>query len=401
MQAGSGRAVPGVPFSAVALDLSRRSREIRLSPIRSMTVECARVGGINLAQGVCDTPVPEKVRRAAQAAIEGGENIYSRSEGTDELRRALADKMRRHNELDYDPEREIIVTSGATGSFYVAALALLDPGDEVILFEPYYGYHTNTLASIGSDAVMVPLRPPDWSFDERELRRALSPRTRGIIINTPANPSGKVFSKEELETLGRIADERDLFLFTDEVYEHFVFDGLRHLSPAALPGLRERTITMSALSKTFAVTGWRIGWIACDGRFSETFAALNDLVYVCAPTPLQQGCARALELLGEDYYQGIAREYEAKRDRLCAALDRAGLPPYVPGGSYFTLADVSKIPGRSGMERAMRLLRDAGLASVPGEAFFTGEEADVTARFCFGKTDPDLDEACRRLERLR
>jgi aminotransferase len=365
-----------------------------------MTVECARVGGINLAQGVCDTPVPEKVRRAAQAAIEEGANTYSRSEGTDELRLALAEKMRRHNGLDYDPHAEIIVTSGATGSFYVTALALLDPGDEVIVFEPCYGYHTNTLAAIGVDTALVPLHAPDWHLDLDELERAVTPRTRGLIINTPANPSGKMFSREELEQIGQIAERHDLLLFTDEVYEHFVFDGRTHVSPASLPGLRERTITMSALSKTFSITGWRLGWIAAPADYRETFAALNDLVYVCAPTPLQQGCARALELLDEEYYAGIGREYQAKRDQLCAALDSAGLPPYRPQGSYFALADVSKLPGRTGMERAQWLLAEAGIACVPGEAFFAGEMADSTARFCFGKTQPDLDEACRRLATL-
>ena len=365
-----------------------------------MTVACDRVGGINLAQGVCDTPVPEKVRRAAQAAIEQGANIYSRSEGSDELRSALADKMRRHNRLDYDPDGEIVVTNGATGSFYVAALALLDPGDEVILFEPYYGYHKGTLAAIDAVAVVVALDPPDWRFDVARLERAITPRTRGIIVNTPANPSGKVFERAELEQIGALAERHDLLIFTDEVYEHFVFDGLEHVSPASLPGLRERTITMSALSKTFAITGWRLGWLAADAAYREPFAALNDLVYVCAPTPLQQGCARALELIGEDYYESIGREYQEKRDRLCGSLERAGLTPYLPQGSYFTLADVSVIPGNTGMERAMRLLADTGIASVPGEAFFSGEEADTTCRFCFGKTDADLDLACRRLDAL-
>ncbi len=365
-----------------------------------MTVACARVGGINLAQGVCDTPVPEKVRRAAQAAIEEGANTYSRSEGLDELRRALADKMRRHNRVEYDPEGEIIVTSGATGSFYVAALGLLDPGDEVILFEPYYGYHTNTLASLEVAAIRVPLRAPDWSFDPDELERSVTPRTRAVVVNTPGNPSGKMFGREELEAIARLAERHDLCVFTDEVYEHFVFDGREHLSPAALPELFERTITMSALSKTFAITGWRLGWIAAPRRWNQTFAALNDLVYVCAPTPLQLGCARALELLGEDYYEGIGPEYQAKRDQLCASLERVGLTPYVPQGSYFALADVSRVPGDTGMERAMRLLHDTGVASVPGEAFVAGEQGHRMARFCFGKTGPDLDEACRRLERL-
>lgn len=379
------------------LRTSRRGQTVRPSTIRTMSVECERVRGINLAQGICDTPVPEKVRRAAQTAIEEGANTYCRTEGLDELRSALAAKMRRHNGLDYDWGSEIVVTAGATGAFYVAALGLLDPGDEVIVFEPYYGYHTNTLASIEAVARFVTLRPPDWSFTPEDLERAATPRTRGIIVNTPGNPTGKVFSRAELGWIADLAQRRDLFVFTDEVYEHFVFDGREHLSPAALPGMRERTLTINALSKTFAITGWRLGWLACDRRWLRGFATLNDLVYVCAPTPFQLGAARALELLGADYYAGLAGEYQAKRDLLCAALDRAGLPPCVPQGSYFALADIGRLPGATSEERAMHLLETTGLASVPGSAFLRGPEGERLARFCFGKTDADLAEACRRL----
>ena len=333
------------------LGLSRLARSARTSPIRSMTVESARVGGINLAQGVCDTPVPEAVGRAAREAIAQGVNSYSRYDGLEELRIALAEKMRRDNGVAYDPEGEIVVTSGATGSFYVAALALLDPGDEVVLFEPYYGYHLNTLESLGVTPVYVTLEPPDWKLQLAELEAAISERTRAIVVNTPVNPSGKVFSRAELVALGEVAARHDLFVFTDEVYEHFVYGSARHLSPAALPGLRERTITMNALSKTFAVTGWRIGWLAADRRFADSFGPLNDLVYVCAPVPLQLGAARGLDALGPEYYSGIATEYQAKRDRLCEALERARLPPYVPDGSYFALADVSRLPGATARDR--------------------------------------------------
>jgi aminotransferase len=364
-----------------------------------MSVECARLGGINLAQGICDTPVPEVVRRAAQEAIEAGANTYTRAEGADVLREALAKKLRRHSALDYDPG-EILVTSGATGAFHAACIALLEPGDEMLLFEPYYGYHRNTLAALDLGARLVPLRAPDWRLDPGDVEAAIGPRTRALMINTPANPCGKVFSRADLEALAALAARHDLIVFTDEVYEHFVFDGRTHLSPAALPGMRERTIAISALSKTFAITGWRIGWLAAPRALIDPLAAVTDLLYVCAPAPLQIGCARALEALDEGYYAGIAREYQAKRDRFCSALARARLEPYVPEGSYFALADVSRLPGRDGLERALHLLEGTGLASVPGEAFFDGPEAAVTARFCFGKTEPDLDEACRRLERF-
>ncbi len=383
------------------LELTARARASRISPIRSMTVESARVGGINLAQGVCDTPVPEAVRRAAQEAIEAGLNSYARSEGLVELRTALAAKMRRDNALDYDPEREIVVTSGATGAFYVACQALLEPGDEVILFEPYYGYHRNTLESLGAVPVYVTLQGPDFALPLDGLERALTKRTRAIVLNTPGNPSGKVLTARELERLGDLAHARDLFLFTDEVYEHFVFDGRKHVSPASLPGLRGRTITMNALSKTFAVTGWRIGWIAAEPRFAAAFAHLHDLVYVCAPTPLQLACARGLEKLDPEYYAAIGAEYQRKRDQLAAALGDAGLTPWIPQGSYFALADIAKLPGATGDEKALALLRACGVACVPGTAFWRDGDAHRIGRFCFGKTDADLDEACRRLRNLQ
>jgi aminotransferase len=363
-----------------------------------MTIECARVGGVNLAQGICDTPVPEVVLSAARAAIAEGHNAYAPAEGVERLRVALAAHMRRAG-LDYDAD-EVIVTGGATGAFYVAALATLEAGDEVVLFEPSYGYHVNTLYALGVRPRFVPLGAPEWHLDLRALGAALTPRTRGLVINTPANPCGKVFTRQELAALGELAREHDLIVFTDEVYEHFVYDGREHVAPATIPGLRERTITISALSKTFAITGWRIGWAAAPRPLVQTLTTLADLVYVCAPTPLQIGCARGLEVLGADYFAAIASDHQRKRDRLCAALDQAGLAPHVPEGSYFVLADLSRIPGASGYDRALRLLRDTGVASVPGEAFYTGPDAATTARFCFGKTDADLDDACRRLARL-
>jgi aminotransferase len=365
-----------------------------------MTVECARVGGINLAQGVCDTPVPEPVRRAAREAIEEGANAYTRAEGLLELRSELAGKMRREQGLDYDPEREILVTSGATGAFFVAAQALLDPGDEAIVFEPYYGYHTSTLAVLEVGASFVTLRPPRWSFDRADLERACTPRTRAIVVNTPGNPSGKVFSADELEQIGALARERELFVFTDEVYEHFVFDGLAHRSPATAAGMREHAIVINALSKTFAITGWRIGWVAAAERFLQPMAALHDLYYVCAPSPLQLACARGLQRMPASYYEAIRVEYQRKRDQLCRALARAGLAPHPPSGSYFAMADVGRLPGETGLERAMWLLREIGVACVPGSAFYRGAAGDLVARFCFGKTDQDLLEACRRLEKL-
>jgi len=379
---------------------SRRSDIVSQSEIRAMSVACERVGGINLSQGVCDTEVPEVVRRAAQQAIDEGTNSYTRCDGLHELRRALARHLQAHRGLAFDPETEVVVSAGATGALYCAAFALLEPGDEVILFEPYYGYHVQTLLAAGAVPAFVELRVPNWSLRREDLERAVTRRTRAVLVNTPANPSGKVFSRAELEWIASFATEYDLFVFTDEIYEHFLFDGRQHTSPAALPGLAERTITISGLSKTFGITGWRIGYAACRSQWARPIAQMNDLVYVCAPAPFQQAVARGLDALGPDYYAGLRAEYTAKRDLICAALDAAGLPPHVPEGAYYVLADVSRLAGATSKARAMNLLETTGVATVPGEAFFRGPEGHALTRLCFAKPAADLEEACRRLRGL-
>jgi aminotransferase len=381
----------------MALERSARHEWVMQSEIRNMSIECDLVGGINLSQGVCDTEVPLAVRRGAQSAIDEGINIYTRYDGLEELRRAIAAKQKIFTGLDMDPEREVIVSAGATGALYCACLALLNPGDEVIVFEPYYGYHISTLVATQAVPVYVQLHPPAWSFDYESLEKAVTSRTKAILINTPANPSGKVFSREELEHLAAFASKHDLFVFTDEIYEHFLYDGYRHISPATLPGMRERTITISGLSKTFSITGWRIGYCLCDARWAQTIGYFNDLVYVCAPAPLQIGVARGLEALGTDYYENLSREYAGKRDRVCDALKKAGLHPHVPQGAYYILADISGLPGKKSKERAMYLLERTGVASVPGEAFYDGDGGENLARFCFAKEDSVLEEACRRI----
>jgi aminotransferase len=381
----------------MALERSARHEWVMQSEIRNMSIECDLVGGINLSQGVCDTEVPLAVRRGAQSAIDEGINIYTRYDGLEELRKAIAAKQKVFTGLEMDPEREVIVSAGATGALYCACLALLNPGDEVIVFEPYYGYHISTLVATQAVPVYVPLHPPAWSFDSESLEKVVSPRTKAILINTPANPSGKVFSREELEHLAAFASGHDLFVFTDEIYEHFLYDGHKHIPPATLPGMRERTITISGLSKTFSITGWRIGYCLCDARWAQTIGYFNDLVYVCAPAPLQIGVARGLEALGTDYYEGLSREYAGKRDRVCGALEKAGLHPHVPQGAYYILADISGLQRKKSKEKAMYLLERTGVASVPGEAFYDGDGGENLARFCFAKEDSVLEEACRRI----
>lgn len=379
---------------------SKRCDLVKQSDIRSMTLACARVGGINLAQGVCDLDVPEPVLRGAEEAMRNGYNVYTRFDGLPELRGAIAGHLRRFRGLDPDPETQIVVSAGATGAFQAACAALLDPGDEVLLFEPYYGYHVGTLRTMDVVPRFAPLRAPDWSFEDAALEAAVSPRLRALVLNTPCNPCGKVFTRAELERIADFCIRHDLFLFTDEIYEHFVYDGREHLSPAALPGMEERTIAISGASKVFAVTGWRLGWAVCHPRWRDPIGHFNDLYYVCAPAPLQLGVARGLRELGPDYYAHLAEEHAAKRDRFCTALRTAGLEPHVPQGAYYALADISGLPGRDSRERALHLLERTGVACVPGRAFWHDDAGEGLARFCFAKRPPELEEACNRLERL-
>jgi aminotransferase len=358
------------------------------------------MGGINLAQGVCDTPVPAVVEEAAIAAIRAGHNIYTRLDGIERLRHAIAAKQQRDYGLIYDPETEVLAASGATGGLHAAAMALLNPGDEVLLFEPFYGYHVSTLQSLRVKPVLVALAEPDWTLDVDALQAAVTPRTRALILNTPSNPGGKVFSLAEIEAVAALCREHDLFLFTDEIYEYFVYDGLRHISAAALPGMRERTIVISGFSKTFSVTGWRLGYVTADRKWMGALSYFHDLTYVCAPSALQHGAAAGLEHLPPAFYTGLAAAHEDKRARMLSALSDAGLSPSKPAGAYYVLADASRLEGKTAAEKARKLLAATGVASVAGSAFFRAGRGENLLRFCFAKKDEDLDEACARLRKL-
>jgi aminotransferase len=384
----------------MTLKLSDRHEWVMQSEIRNMSIECDRVGGINLSQGVCDTDIPLQVRRGAQEAIETGINTYTHYAGFSELREAIALKQKKFTGMDVNPENQIIVSAGATGALYCACLALLNPGDEVILFEPFYGYHIQTLAATGAFPVYVRMKLPGWTFSPADLEAVVTPRTRGILINTPANPSGKVFTRAELEFVASFAIKHGLFVFTDEIYEHFLYDNNVHIPPASLPGMRERTITISGLSKTFSITGWRIGYCICDAQWSQAIGYFSDLVYVCAPAPLQTGVAKGLMVLGPEYYRKLASEYAVKREIICNVLSRKGLTPHIPQGAYYVLADMSAVPGSTSKEKAIYLLQKTGVACVPGESFYHDDSGENLARFCFAKDDNVLDEVCHRLERL-
>ena len=377
--------------------VSRRMTDLAQSEIRAMTQACAEAKGLNMAQGVCDTPVPSVVLEGAERAIRDGYNVYTRFDGLPYLRQAIAEKLERYNRMKADPETDITVSAGATGAFHSACAALLNPGDEVILFEPYYQYHISALVAVEAVPVTVSMRPPMWSYSMTQLEEAVTAKTKAIIVNSPGNPSGRVYSQSELEALAEFACRHDLFVLTDEIYEYFLYDERRHVSMASLPEMAERTITIGGYSKTFSVTGWRIGYSVASRQWAQAIGAMNDLLYVCAPAPLQIGVARGIRELPDSFYEGLRQEYQGKREKFCRALSQAGITPSIPQGAYYVLADVSHLPGLTGKARAMSLLGKTLVAGVPGEAFFTSKVGADFIRFSYAKTDQDLEEACRRL----
>jgi aminotransferase len=380
--------------------INQRMATLAHSEIRAMTQACVQAKGLNMAQGVCDTPVPPVVLRAAAQAMAQGKNVYSRFDGLPELRQAIAKKLAQYNGIAADPETDVTVSAGATGSFHCACLALLNPGDEVVLFEPHYQYHVSALLAVEAVPVMVKMWAADWTYSVADIERVITPRTKAIIVNSPGNPSGKVFSRQELENVASIAQEQDLFVFTDEIYEYFLYDDRAHISLATLPGMADRTITIGGYSKTFSITGWRIGYSVASAQWAQAIGAVNDLLYVCAPTPLQAGVALGIQELPDSFYHDLARDYQRKRNRFCRALAQAGLPPSIPQGAYYVLADASRLPGTTGKEKALFLLERIGLAGVPGEAFFSGADGKRFIRFSYAKIDADIDDACRRLALL-
>lgn len=380
---------------------SRRVQNLVQSDIRRMSRECDAVGGINLGQGICDLPTPPIVAAAAKKAIDERKSTYSRYEGVDVLRKAIAMKLARDNAFpNVDPESEIVVTIGSTGAFAATCLALFDPGDEVILFEPYYGYHLNTLLVAECTPKFVTMKAPDWKIDLDALEKAITPRTRAIVACTPSNPCGKVWTREEISAVGTICEKHDLLLITDEIYEYIVYDGRKHVTPATVDGLRDRTIAMGGFSKTFSITGWRIGYLVAPSVLAKTIGLVNDLHYVCAPTPLQIGVAAGITEIGTDYYVQLAKDYQSLRDMFVASLKKAGFVPHVPQGAYYLLAEFSKLGWKDSREAATELLRRAKVACVPGTAFYQSKAGETMVRFCFAKEAHILEKACKAIEAL-
>jgi len=389
------------PKPSLKSSFAERIRGLVQSDIRRMSRECERAGGINLGQGICDQPVPEAIKEAAMEAIRADRSTYSKFEGIDPLRERIALKMADYNGIRCDPDREVVVTVGSTGGFVAACLACIEPGDEVILFSPFYGYHLNILKLCQASLRFVTIHPPHWDFDRAELEAAFSERTRAIVINTPSNPCGKVFSREELSLIGSLCVRYDAVAITDEIYEYILYDGHRHVSIGSLPEMANRTITLSGFSKTYNMTGWRLGYAVGDAKWLEKIGLLNDLLYICAPTPLQHALVAAFDLPAS-YYDELRSDYARKLQMICDASAEAGIRPLRPQGSYYLLADISELGAADDQEASRVLLSRVGVASVPGGSFYA-DPADGRrqVRLCFAKETSVLEEACRRIRALR
>lgn len=372
------------------------------SVIREMTRLAHLHGAMNLAQGYPDFPAPEFIKRAAIEAINADLNQYAITWGAPRLRRAIAEKTRRFYGLDLDPDREITVTCGATEAMMCAMLAVVEPGDEVIVFEPFYENYVPDAAMSGARLVFVTLRGENFAFDPDELRRAFSPRTRAIIVNTPNNPSGKVFTRAELELIAGLCQEFDTLCITDEIYEHILYDHHEHIPIATLPGMYERTITISGLSKTFSVTGWRLGYLIAPPHLTDALRKVHDFLTVGAPAPLQEAAATAIEQ-ADSYYPELRTMYAEKRAILLGALREAGFRCHQPEGAYYIMADFSDLDfDGDDTAFAHHLIRDIGVAPVPGSSFYRPGSSGGSrmVRFTFSKSEATLREAARRLARL-
>ncbi len=383
-------------------DLAQRTENLAQSDIRAITAMVKASDGINLGQGICDLPVPEAIRRSAQRAIDEEPPIYTPYAGIDRLRSAIRAKVVRYNRLPVVSDEEIMVSAGATGAFVTAIFALLNPGDEAILFEPFYGYHRNLIRLTGARPTYVPLQGPDFRVDVRALQGAVTSRTKAVVVCTPGNPSGKVWTQGELEQLLGVLDAHDLYAVTDEIYEHMVYDGRTHVSLGSLPGAYDRTVTVSGFSKTFNVTGWRLGYAVGPERLIGTMGLLNDLFYICASAPLQYGVADALPM-DPSYFEEMQASYSARRRLMCETLESCGFQVSWPEGAYYVMADFSPLADRrAGFENdgaaSETLIREAGVAAVPGRSFFRHPAAGGRyLRFCYAKELEELEDACRRL----
>ena len=386
--------------------LSGRVEHFTESVIREMTRQAMLHGAINLSQGFPDFPAPAAVKLAAQEAVAGDVNQYAITWGAKKLRQAIARQMGVWQGIAVDPETQVTVCCGATEAMISTLLAVCNPGDEVVIFEPFYENYGPDAVLCGARPRFVKLRPPgtddgDWTFDEGELRAAFHRQTKAIIVNTPNNPTGKVFARAELELIRDLCLEFDVLAIADEIYEHILYDGVRHISIASLEGMSERTVTISALSKTYSVTGWRVGWAVAPAEIADGIRKVHDFLTVGAPAPLQEAGAVALGLPAS-YYEGLAEGYRARRDRLMPALVEAGFRCFRPRGAYYVMTDISGFGFADDLAFARHLVKEVGVAAVPGSSFYRdSRDGAQQVRFAFCKRNETLDAASERLRKLR
>jgi len=381
--------------------LSSKAERFTESVIREMTRLAMQYNAVNLAQGFPDFAAPAEIKEAARAAIAADDNQYAITWGAKPLRDALVEKFARTHGVTVDPEREITVCCGSTEAMMSAMMAVINPGDEAVIFEPFYENYGPDVILSGATPRFVRLHPPDWRFDREELARAFGPRTKAIIVNTPNNPTGKVFTREELESIRDLCVRWNAFAITDEIYEHIIYDGARHIPMASMEGMRERSITISGLSKTYSVTGWRVGWVIAPPRATESIRKIHDFLTVGAAAPLQAAGAVALKF-PEAYYQRLAENYRVKRDRMLGILEQAGFQCFKPAGAYYIMTDISRFGFPDDVSFARDLVKTVGVAVVPGSSFYN-DAADGArqVRFTFCKKEETLAAAAERLSKLR
>lgn len=379
---------------------SARTADFTESVIRDMTRQAIGAGAVNLAQGFPDFPAPEWLKSAAAEAIAADHNQYPITWGIPPLRQAIADKTRRHYGLEIDPAREITVVCGATEGMAAVLLALVDPGDEVIVFEPYYENYHPDLQLCGATRQLVTLHAPNWGFDVEELRRAFSAKTKAIIINSPNNPTGRVFNRAELTLIAELCQEYDALCITDEIYEHILYDEAEHIPMMTLPGMRERTVLVNSCSKTYSVTGWRVGWVLASPDLTDGIRKVHDFLTVGAATPLQYAAVAALQA-PDAYYAELSGHYDWRRRKLEGYLTAAGFRCFTPRGAYYTMTDISAFGFPDDTTFVQHLIHNVGLAGVPGSSFFSRPELGHNfVRFCFCKKAETLDAAGERLARI-
>ena len=381
--------------------VSQKSLRFTESVIREMTRLAHRHGAVNLSQGFPDFPAPEIIKQEAARAVMADVNQYAITWGAKRLRDALVAKQERFTGMAFDPEREVTVCCGSTECMAAVMLALVDPGDEVIVFEPYYENYGPDAILSGAVPRFVRLREPDWSFDPVELAQAFNARTRAIVVNTPNNPTGKVFSRQELEQIAALCRKWDAVAVTDEIYEHILYDGAEHVGLATLDGMRERTVTVSGLSKTWSVTGWRVGWCLAPPELTNAIRKVHDFLTVGAPAPLQEAAAVALAM-PEEYYVKLADSYRERREFLLPVLERAGFKPIPPRGAYYVMTDISDFGFPDDVAFARWLVAEGGVAAVPGSSFYSDPAAgSQRLRFHFARKRETLEAAAERLQLIR